>query len=61
MQTTDEIKQHLCTGDYAKVAKLAGVSRDYAIKLMNRPTAARHKAVVKAAAKVANANRKLGL
>ena len=45
----------------AKVAQLAGVTRKYAIKLMERPTAAKHADVIKAAKKVAKSNLKLGV
>ena len=61
MKTADEIKQHLLTGDYAKIGKLVGVSPNYAIKLMGRTTSSKHKTVLDAARKVANANIKLGL
>ncbi|MBO0953124.1 hypothetical protein [Fibrella forsythiae] len=61
METAKEIKQHLRNGDFNKVAKLAGVTREYAIILLGRPTARRYKAVLKAARKVAKANLKMGL
>lgn len=61
MRTVQEIKRHLRNGDMAKVAQLAGVTRKYAIKLMERPTAAKHADVIKAAKKVAKSNLKLGV
>ena len=61
METPQEIKSHLRSGDYAKVGKIAGVSRVYAHKLMNRPNAKKHKDVLQAALQVATANLNLGL
>ncbi|MGA0555808.1 hypothetical protein ACO2Q8_04090 [Larkinella sp. VNQ87] len=61
MQTPDEIKPHLRNGDYSKIAQMVGVSRHYAIVLMGRPGAAKHKEVLFAARKVAKSNLKLGL
>lgn len=58
---TDEIKQHLSTGDYVKIGKLVGISSNYAIKLLGRPKAKKHKAVVAAAEKVATLNMEIGL
>ncbi|MFC5408040.1 hypothetical protein ACFPMF_01875 [Larkinella bovis] len=61
MKTVEEIKSCLCNGDYARIGKMVGVSRNYAKKLMDRPTSARFEAVIKAAEKVAKSNIDLGL
>lgn len=59
MEKVEEIKQHLLRGDYTKIGIAAGVTRKYAIMLMDRPTAEKHNVVVEAARKVALFNQGL--
>lgn len=61
MNTADEIKKHLGFGDWAKVAKMVGISRKHAIVVMGRPGSKRYNDVVKAAKKIAQSNVKLGV
>ena len=61
MNTVEEIKGHLSHGDWSKVARIAGVSRKYAIIISSRPGSKRYNDVVAAAKKIAQSNIKLGL
>lgn len=61
MNTVEEIKEHLGFGDWAKVAKLAGVTRTHALVIISRPNSKRYKDVVAAAKKIAQSNVKLGV
>lgn len=61
MKNNQHVKDHLGYGDYSKIAKMVGISRNHAIQIMRRPTAKRYNEVLRAAEKVARANRKLGV
>ena len=61
MNTVEEIKEHLAFGDWGKVAKMAGVTRQHAIVIAGRPGSKRFNEVISAAKKIAQSNIKLGL
>ncbi|WP_080058328.1 hypothetical protein [Spirosoma aerolatum] len=58
MSNIQEIKKHLGHGDYTRIGRIVGVTRKYARVLLERPNAALHKEVLKAAKKVADFNQK---
>ncbi|MBO0953235.1 hypothetical protein [Fibrella forsythiae] len=60
METVKEIKAHLRQGDWERIAQLTGLKYHNAYKTFERPTAKRHKDVVKAAREVALFNKRHG-
>lgn len=61
MESIEEIKKHLRTGDYIKVAAKSGLSVDNVRKTLQRPKAKKYNKVVEAAREIAEFNTSIGL
>jgi hypothetical protein len=59
MKSLDEIKSNLVNGDLVKVARALNMTPDNVRMTLKRPTAKRHKEVLKVAGEIAEFNQNL--